>query len=1476
MTRNRTFIGLIITALTMAGMVALPAAPAFAQQSTVSGTVATSWQTNSVVYALASANGVVYLGGDFTAVRPPGAAPGVSETARTRLAAFNATTGALITTFNHNINGSIRALAASPDGTTLYAGGDFTTVDGISRSRVAAFKLSDGSLTSWAPSPNARVNAIYPTAQSVYLGGSFGMIGTIGRRWIAAINPATGSLRTGFAPVLNNVVYALGGTASGDRIYAGGAFTSVNADTTWHAAVALDPTTAAVQPFSAISAIPPESASCISHTVVIRNDATTVYFGNEGTGWGCFDGTMAVNSDGSLRWQSQCLGATMAIEVVGNQLFAGSHTHDCQFDMATDPDAFPEVGWSKGLSRHLTNRSTLDGKIGAWSPNTNGGTGGGLGPRVMATDGSQLFVGGEFTTVNGKTQQGFARFSSTTPSSVPARPAGPRAVVRPDGKVSVFVQTPLDLDDTDLTVRFYRDTETTPFATRTVHALFWRDPIVGVEDNGQALGSSHTYTADVTEVNGTNVSQRSWASNRVTVATSAGAYSDAVNANNPSFFWRLGEGASSTIASDSASSLLAGEVKGTTAFGAPGAIPGDTAATFDGSTSNVVTPVAVPGPTTYSVEAWFKTTTTSGGKIIGFGNNHTGWDFSGNTSLSNSYDRQVYMTNDGHLIFGVYVNGFSTVNTPGTFNDGQWHHVVGTQGSTGMSLFVDGARQGRNGQTASQDYNGYWRVGGDSLNYWPDQPSSHFFAGQIDDVAVYPTVLSSASVVAHYVASGRTAPEGTQPPTDTYGMAVYGDSPVDFWRLDETSGTAAKDSSGNEDNAIYTGGVTQGGASGIGAFGTSAGFDGINGNVVSSNPTVVNGPFSTELWFRTSSTSGGKLIGFGNEQSALSSNYDKHVYLSPDGRLVFGVWNDQADIVNSEPGLSDGQWHHMVATQSADGMRLYVDDHLVGQNAVTTNQSYQGYWRVGGDRFGGWPYSGSAPYINADIDDVAIYGTALTADQVDAHYRATGRTGPDTVAPQASITSPSDGAAIDIGTVPVTVDATDAVGVTSVEVSVDGTPVGIDTTAPYSVDWNALAGPHTIVATARDAAGNVGTSSTVTVTATAPDTTPPQTAITSPADGASLFGATTVTATATDDRTVKAVILTVDGVTVDTDTSAPYSFNWDASVEGTHVLTTVAEDMAGNTGTSAAVNVTVPADTTAPTAPTGLATSVLTRTSVTLSWVAATDDRGVVGYRVVRDGVLLPGTITALTTTQSGLTANTSYTFAVQAVDATGNVSADSGSVTAKTLADTALLFSDDWARADSSNWGPDWAVSSSAGTARTFSGAGDLQFTDVAGAFARANLTAAASRADTELLVSYRWNQTSALSYLSIFSRGSGGWRNAYRPRTGVGLQLSSTSRTVQVQKVVGGSMTVLRSDTGAQQLVTAKQWLRLRVSGTTLQYRIWTDGQIEPSIWTGSVSGLDVTSAGQLFIASVRAGSNVGTKTVTFDDLTLTDLNP
>ncbi len=67
--------------------------------------------------------------------------------------------------------------------------------------------------------------------------------------------------------------------------------------------------------------------------------------------------------------------------------------------------------------------------------------------------------------------------------------------------------------------------------------------------------------------------------------------------------------------------------------------------TFNGSNGMVSLGPPFNNPTVYSEEAWFKTTTTRGGKIIGFGSNQTG--------TSSSYDRHVYMQNNGQLVFGT-------------------------------------------------------------------------------------------------------------------------------------------------------------------------------------------------------------------------------------------------------------------------------------------------------------------------------------------------------------------------------------------------------------------------------------------------------------------------------------------------------------------------------------------------------------------------------------------------------------------------------------------------------------------------------------------------------------------------------------------------------------------------------------------------------------------------------------------------------
>ncbi|GAA4902308.1 parallel beta helix pectate lyase-like protein [Stackebrandtia albiflava] len=93
-------------------------------------------------------------------------------------------------------------------------------------------------------------------------------------------------------------------------------------------------------------------------------------------------------------------------------------------------------------------------------------------------------------------------------------------------------------------------------------------------------------------------------------------------------------------------------------------------------------------------------------------------------------------------------------------------------------------------------------------------------------------------------------------------------------------------------------------------------------------------------------------------------------------------------------------------------------------------------------------------------------------------------------------------------------------------------------------------------------------------------------------------------------------------------------------------------------------------DTQAPGVPGGLKVVSVTGNSVTLGWDTATDDTGVTGYRVSRDGTVAE-TTPATSATVTGLSPETAYTFTVAAFDAAGNVSSPSAPVTATTLPDS-------------------------------------------------------------------------------------------------------------------------------------------------------------------------------------------------------------
>lgn len=261
------------------------------------------------------------------------------------------------------------------------------------------------------------------------------------------------------------------------------------------------------------------------------------------------------------------------------------------------------------------------------------------------------------------------------------------------------------------------------------------------------------------------------------------------------------------------------------------------------------------------------------------------------------------------------------------------------------------------------------------------------------------------------------------------------------------------------------------------------------------------------------------------------------------------------------------------------------DPNQPGHKAQFINEAQALFKGSAYQQYAGIAYFDESRPGTACVWDVSSSTSAQTAYNTmarDSFYSGSAAWTPsDTTPPSVAITSPASGTTISSPTT-VTATASDDVGVASVAFSVDGSVASTDVTAPYTavVDPAALSpGDHTVTAIARDAANNSTTSAPIilTVAATGSDGTPPTVTITSPADGSTVSGITSVTATAVDNVGVASVGFFVDGTWIGTATSVPYAaaLNAGSFSAGSHTLTAVATDTSGNQATSAAMHVTV-------------------------------------------------------------------------------------------------------------------------------------------------------------------------------------------------------------------------------------------------------------------------------------------------------------
>lgn len=252
-----------------------------------------------------------------------------------------------------------------------------------------------------------------------------------------------------------------------------------------------------------------------------------------------------------------------------------------------------------------------------------------------------------------------------------------------------------------------------------------------------------------------------------------------------------------------------------------------------------------------------------------------------------------------------------------------------------------------------------------------------------------------------------------QSPDDLYKAAVLRDNPVAYWRLGEASGTSGTDESGNVYTLTYTGSPTMGVTGPVAGGSTGITFAG-NTSYAKRTMAVIGGTnlsqdFTIEAWVHTPDGNGGELV-----SQSIGAGTHSFIHLAVYPAVYYCEVANNAGAVaitcaTSGTDYTDDAWHYVVATwdASAQTMKVYVDGTL----KATTTQVPVGTVDAMDTTTLGTRWRSSAGFgagaVDSTLADVALYQTALSAEQVLAHYRA--RTiGITVAAPQVSLAYSDD------------------------------------------------------------------------------------------------------------------------------------------------------------------------------------------------------------------------------------------------------------------------------------------------------------------------------------------------------------------------------------------------------------------------------------------------------------------------------------
>lgn len=395
--------GRALAAAATVALLATAAAPAGAESASTAGP---SWGTAKasngraqMVRALVADGDVSYFGGAFTKLVGPG---GKGSASRSYLAAVDGTTGNL-TAWNPHADKAVWSMLLSEDHASVYVGGDFNKIDGRSVSKLARVDLATGHVDpTFHPSVKGRVRGLFLDSGRLYIAGDFTSVGGQPRPKLAAVDAATGALVDWVPPTLNKgIFYGHTGIptpdhAAGDvyavaviggKVFASGNFLDLGGQ---GGLVTLDAVTGAL--------VDPQ----YNPGRPVFNLATSggVLFG---VGGGPGGRAWAFSPDDAKPlWTAKFDGDAVGVAVSATTVYVAGH-----YDYIVGKNSSCWQVCPGGPTRHhLSAFNAADGMLTAWNPAADTPTG----PEGFALGTNELFVGGEFTKINGASHPGLAVF----------------------------------------------------------------------------------------------------------------------------------------------------------------------------------------------------------------------------------------------------------------------------------------------------------------------------------------------------------------------------------------------------------------------------------------------------------------------------------------------------------------------------------------------------------------------------------------------------------------------------------------------------------------------------------------------------------------------------------------------------------------------------------------------------------------------------------------------------------------------------------------------------------------------------------------------------------------------------------------------------------------------------------------------------------------------------------------------------------